>query len=308
MGRYDYYRDLFTKTGVMNTLPKVALLSLIVGLSIPATAMMRSYSASIQDSSWSVIKNTPTACVLQHTIPRYGKANFASVANKKVNLDFELDMLNLPARRTHVELRSEPPKWRPATASSALSNLAYYKRFNGEVVGDKAWMMLSELEKGMMPTFYYQDWYNDKDQVKVAMSAVNFAPQYQQFMACVSRLLPYSFDDIAFTTLNYQKNSHQLDTRSQKKLDMIREYLKYEPELELVLVDAYTDSYGGRYNNEQLSKKRASKMKELLTKVGIEQQKITVNGYGEKRHIASNQQISGRNANRRVVITMSRGY
>lgn len=292
----------------MTGLPKVILLSLIATLTMPVNAMIRSYSASIEDSSWAIIKNTPTACVLQHNIPRYGQANFASVADKNINLDFELDMRNLPARSTQVELRSEPPQWRPAIASSAISKLAYYQRFNGEVIGDKAWMMLGELEKGMVPTFYYQDWYNNQDQVRVAVSAVNFAPQHQEFMDCVSRLLPYSFDDIAFTTLNYRKNSHQLDQRSQKKLDMIQQFLKYEPELELVLIDSYTDSYGGRYNNELLSKKRAGEMKDLLTEAGFEADKITVNGHGEKRHIASNERLQGRNANRRVVITMSRGY
>jgi len=75
-----------------------------------------------------------------------------------------------------------------------------------------------------------------------------------------------------------------------------------------VLIDSYTDSYGGRYKNELLSKQRANSMKELLNKAGIENNKITVNGYGEKRHIASNEKIYGRDANRRVVITMSRGY
>lgn len=292
----------------MTKLPQVALLSLIATLALPANTMVRSYAASIEDSSWSLVKNSPTACTLQHKIPRYGQANFVSVASKKSNLDFELAMRNLPAKRTKVELRSEPPQWRPAVASSAITRLAYYKQFNGEVIGDKAWMMLSELEKGMMPTFYYKDWYNGQDNVKVAVSAVNFAPQHQQFMECISSLLPYSFDDIAFTTLNYRKNSQQLDNRSQKKLDMIQQYLKYEPEMELVLIDSYTDSYGGRYKNELLSKQRANSMKELLNKAGIANNKITVNGYGEKRHIASNEKIYGRDANRRVVITMSRGY
>ena len=291
----------------MTKFKPVALLSLAMTV-VPTEAMIRSYSASIDDSSWSIIKNSPTACVLQHTIPRYGKANFASVANKKINLDFELDMLNLPAKKTAVELRSEPPAWRSAIGSTSISHLAYYQRFNGEVVGDKAWMMLSELEKGMAPTFYYQDWYNQQDNIKVAVSAVNFQPQHQQFMDCVSRLLPYSFDDIAFTTLNYRKNSQELDPRSRKKLQMIQQYLKHEPELELVLIDSYTDSYGGRYNNKLLSQQRAKEVKKLLEKAGIGSHKITVSGFGEKRHIAANKKIQDRNRNRRVVIKMSRGY
>lgn len=277
-------------------------------LALPANGMMRSYSASIKESSWALTKNTPTACVLEHRIPKFGNVNFSSVANKNINLDFAMNMRQKPARKTEVELRSMPPKWRSNQPSMHITNLAYYKQFDGEVLNDNAWLMLNELEKGMNPTFFYQDWYSQNDSVAVGVSAVNFAPQHDAFMECVSQLLPYSFEDISFTTLNYKKNTEQLDRRSQNKLKMIQDYLKYEPEMELVLVDSYTDSYGGRYNNEMLSKKRASGIKKMLEASGIAGNKISVSGFGEKRHIASNEHIQGRNKNRRVVITMNRGY
>jgi len=280
----------------------------IAVLSAPSHAMMRSYGASINQSSWSLIKNTPTACILQHQIPRIGQANFASVASKDNNLDFELAMRQKPAQHTAVEVRSLSPKWKPQGASTHLTNMQYFKQFNGEINDQQAWVLLSELEKGMQPTFFYQDWYNKSDQVSVAVSAVNFEPQHQKFMDCVSKLLPYSFDDISFTTLNYRKNSHTLDNRSQKKLQMIQDYLKHEPEMELVVIDSYTDSYGGRYNNEMLSKKRAQQMKAILEQAGISAEKIVVDGYGEKRHVASNAKVQGRDKNRRVIITMNRGY
>lgn len=277
-------------------------------LALPANGMMRSYSASIKESSWSMVKNTPTACVLEHSIPRFGKVNFSSVANKSINLDFAMSMLQKPAQRTDVELRSMPPKWRSNTPSMRIAQLAYYKQFDGEVLDDHAWLMLNELEKGMTPTFFYRDWYNANDSVAVGVSAVNFAPQHLAFMECVSQLLPYSFEDISFTTLNYKKNSQDLDRRSQQKLKMIRDYLKYEPEMELVLVDSYTDSYGGREKNKQISKIRADNIKKMLEESGISSHKIRVSGHGEKRHIASNETIQGRNENRRVIITMNRGY
>jgi outer membrane protein OmpA-like peptidoglycan-associated protein len=285
-----------------------AMLSVTALLTMPANGMMRSYSASMQESSWSLVKNSPTACVLEHQIPRFGKVNFSSVANKNINLDFAMNMLQKPAKYTEVELRSMPPKWRFNSPSSHITNLAYYKQFDGEVLDDQAWLMLNELEKGMSPTFFYRDWYNANDSVSVGVSAVNFADQHMAFMDCVSKLLPYSFEDISFTTLNYKKNTQILDRRSQEKLKMIRDYLKFEPEMELVLVDSYTDSYGGRYKNRQISKQRANDIKQMLEDSGIAGTKIMVTGHGEKRHIASNESLQGRNENRRVVITMNRGY
>ena len=291
---------------------KVSTLALTVivstALSLPANGMMRRYSATIEQSSWSLVQNSATSCVLEHQIPRFGKVNFSSVANKNINLDFALDMLQKPALRTDVELRSMPPQWKTGQSSRHITDLVYFKEFNGEVLNKHAWVMLNELEKGMQPTFYYQDWYSENDSVAVSVSSVNFAPQHLQFMECVSQLLRYSFDDIAFTTLHYLKNSNNLDRRSRNKLKMIQDYLKHEPEMELVLIDSYTDSVGGRYKNEQLSKSRANDMKKILQDAGIAGDKIRVNGFGEKRHIASIEKLHGRDSNRRVVITLNRGY
>ena len=286
---------------------KTLLMSVIVALAaLPAQGMLRNYTAKIEQSQWTLAKDNPVACQLQHEIPRYGAALFSSVASKDINLEFELDMLRMPAKRTEVELRSVAPKWRPGFGSSQITSLAFFKQFNGEVDSDNAWMMLSELEKGMQPTFYYQDWHSRRDNVAVGMSAVNFIPQYEQFLECIDRLLPYSFEDISYTTLNYRNNSTELDRSSTKKMAMIREYLKWEPEMSLVLIDSYTDSVGGRNKNKLLSQARAKELKAYFAKAGIPENRITSKGHGERRHIASNKTPYGRDANRRVVIRMSR--
>ena len=87
---------------------------------------------------------------------------------------------------------------------------------------------------------------------------------------------------------------------------MIRQYLSLDPELELVLVDAYSDSYGGRWSNLKLSERRAAKIRDYFVENGIEVSRIEAKGYGEKRHIASNNTAIGRSENRRVVIRMDK--
>ncbi len=49
---------------------------------------------------------------------------------------------------------------------------------------------------------------------------------------------------------------------------MIKEYLSLDPELELVLVDAYSDSYGGRWANFKLSERRALQVRDYFVKNG----------------------------------------
>lgn len=166
--------------------------------------------------------------------------------------------------------------------------------------------MLSELEQGMSPTFYYNDWHSQQDKIAVALSTARFKKAYKQFVGCVGNLLNYNFDDIAYTVLNYQSSSNKFTKASQKRIEMIRQYLSLDPDLELVLIDAYSDSYGGRWSNLKLSERRADKIRDYFVENGIEVNRIESKGYGEKRHIASNETTLGRGKNRRVVIQMQK--
>jgi outer membrane protein OmpA-like peptidoglycan-associated protein len=118
--------------------------------------------------------------------------------------------------------------------------------------------------------------------------------------------LPYSFDDIAYTVLAYKKNTAELTKYSERRLDMIGEYLKEDLDLELVLLDGYTDSYGGSYNNQQLSIKRAQEIKSYFSALGVDADRIEVTGHGEKRHSAPNDTRLDRAKNRRVVVRLAK--
>jgi len=53
-----------------------------------------------------------------------------------------------------------------------------------------------------------------------------------------------------------------------------------------------------------MSQRRANNVRALIVSSGIDASRIEANGYGEKRHVASNETIIGRGKNRRVVIRM----
>jgi len=267
---------------------------------------MRQYSATIESSNWRIDSDTRLQCTLNHELPGYGEAMFTSTASKQLNMEFELDMHLLPSKFDMAAVYSVPPKWMPGVAPKPIADMSIRKQYNGDLPQDAAWTMLSELEKGFWPTIYYQDWYNKYDQVSVALNASNFSGVYQEFVKCVSNLLPFNFDDIAYTVLSYQNNSTELTKYSQKRLTMIGEYLKEDSELELVLLDGYTDSYGGRWNNEQLSIRRANEVKSYLTTLGVPEDRIQLTGHGEKRHIAPNDTRESRAQNRRVVVRLSK--
>ena len=284
--------------------------TILIGLSLlcafSSNAAMRQYSAPVASSDWLLDKQSRLQCELSHSVPGYGKATFTSVASKQLNMEFEMQMSLLPKKAGIAAVYSVPPKWMPGHQAREIADMKLRKQYDGDLPEEAAWTMLSELEKGYWPTIYYQDWYNRYDKVAVALNASNFTGSYHEFVNCVSALLHYSFEDIAYTVLSYQKNSTELTKYAQKRLQMIGEYLKEDSNLELVLLDGYTDSYGARYSNEQLSVKRASQVKDYLTALGVSDERIEVTGHGEKRHIASNENSDSRALNRRVVVRLSK--
>ncbi|AWB69010.1 hypothetical protein C2869_13110 [Saccharobesus litoralis] len=291
------------KNFISNLLLCFGITTLFIG---QVAAEVRQYHAKLEKSAWQLSQKSKLQCTLAHKIPRYGDALFTTYANRELNLAFELDMLRLPHHYGVASVQSVAPEWRPGVATKSIADMKILKQFNGEVPQQAAWTMLTELEKGMLPTVYYADWANPYDKVAVSLNSINFHSAYDQFLNCVDNLLPYSFDDISFTILNYKKNSSDLTTRSKQRLGMIGEYLKADAEMELVLVTGFTDSFGGRYLNEKLSKKRAEKVKSFFVENGVEAERVTTTGMGEKRHIDSNKTILGRERNRRVVIQLNK--
>lgn len=272
-----------------------------------ALALEVRYAATPQQSSWQMVADTPLECRLVHPIPNYGNAEFSSRASKQINLDFELKMRRPMGETRNVSLVSLPPIWRPGEAADRITNLQFFKQFDGYIGGQTAWSLLSELEKGRYPTFSYQDWQSRDQRIEVALSAVLFQPSYNQFNDCIAKLLPYSFEDISFTILHYdQGNSVELNKASQKRLAQIAEYIRYNQDIDLVLVSTYTDSSESNSHSQNLSEQRAQVLREYFQSIGLPEDRIQVQGYGRRRPIADNASPIGKDKNRRVVISFGR--
>lgn len=274
--------------------------------SVTSHAHLREYQVSVEQSAWTMTKQTRLECELSHNIPHYGVAQFVAEASKQLNMAFNLDMLRLPSRYDSATLYSKPPKWMPGAISRRISDMRILKQYDGDLPDAPAWEMLIELEKGFHPTIFYRDWHNPSDQVSVGLNASNFVPAYDEFSVCIDNLLPYSFDDIAYTVLTYQVHKAELTPYSKRRLEMIGEYLKEDVDLELVLVAGHTDTYGEEWPNEQLSLRRANEIRDYFASMGVDLARIEVSGLGEKRNISPNENPVDRAKNRRVIIKMQK--
>ncbi|WP_165831939.1 OmpA family protein [Aliidiomarina sp. B3213] len=288
----------------------VFAVSLALGVTSFASAAtdVRMYRANNEHAEWRVSEYSPLQCTLAHEIPRYGEVRFESEANRQSNMRVILDMRRLPETYDNALVYSAPPVWRPGAAPRLLGELPLYRQYDSELGMEMSWVLLTELEKGMAPTFSYQDWHNAQDEVQVQVSAVNFQQRYDDFMDCVAQLLPYGFDDISFTVLTYEEKTTELTNSAKRKLMRVGNFLVHDQNIELVLVAGYTDAYGSFDENEQLSTARAQSVKDFLVEQGINESQISIQGHGEMRHIAGNENELERAQNRRVVVQISRPF
>jgi outer membrane protein OmpA-like peptidoglycan-associated protein len=72
----------------------------------------------------------------------------------------------------------------------------------------------------------------------------------------------------------------------------------------VVEVAGHTDSTGSETHNQALSERRAGTVSQYLLSSNIASQRLIIIGLGESMPVADNSQSSGRQANRRVEITM----
>jgi outer membrane protein OmpA-like peptidoglycan-associated protein len=130
---------------------------------------------------------------------------------------------------------------------------------------------------------------------------------YDRFLECVEQLLPYDFWEIQYTMVHFDFNGTALSPEDKSKLDVLAEFIKYDPDIELVLVEGHTDSIALRRYNKALGLRRANSVKDYLKSKGVRVDKIKTISHGERRPLESNHTAEGRAMNRRAFITLSKG-
>lgn len=100
--------------------------------------------------------------------------------------------------------------------------------------------------------------------------------------------------------IEFKTNSAQISPRSVTYLtENLLPLLQQNPKVKL-MVSGHTDNVGDDAYNLNLSKQRAKSVVDLLIQNGIEARRLSFEGYGESRPVASNATPEGRSANRRV--------
>lgn len=115
----------------------------------------------------------------------------------------------------------------------------------------------------------------------------------------VSELNEYS------NTILFDLDKATIRKESEDALNSIADIMKEYPNT-VFHIEGHTDSTGSENYNLKLSKERAASVREYLVKAGIPSNRLTSEGYGESRPIATNKTAAGRQENRRVEISLDK--
>jgi OOP family OmpA-OmpF porin len=115
----------------------------------------------------------------------------------------------------------------------------------------------------------------------------------------VIKKVDYAANNIYFATGKYV-----LLDKSFKGLKEVAQILKDNPQLKMS-IDGHTDNVGTDVSNQKLSENRAGAVKKYLVKLGVDESRLIVTGYGESQPIADNKTAAGRQKNRRVEMKLS---
>jgi outer membrane protein OmpA-like peptidoglycan-associated protein len=99
----------------------------------------------------------------------------------------------------------------------------------------------------------------------------------------------------------FEVNSYKLKPDLLPELDSLVAFMQKNPSTKIE-ISGHTDATGNEAHNRRLSEDRADAVAEYVVDKGIETSRVTFNGYGSAKPIASNDTTGGRRKNRRVEI------
>ena len=105
--------------------------------------------------------------------------------------------------------------------------------------------------------------------------------------------------NITLKGVNFTSGSAKLTSDSLPIINAAAETIKRNTNLNID-VAGYTDNQGEANVNKRLSERRANSVMIQLIKQGVDANRLTANGYGEKDPVSSNDTDEGRSTNRRV--------
>ncbi len=110
------------------------------------------------------------------------------------------------------------------------------------------------------------------------------------------------FGPDALKSIYYRKGNTKLTLTEQQRLDLLVHYAETFMPNSSLIIKTHTDAKGKQANNLKISQKRGEVIKSYLVSRGMDEKKVQVKAYGERKPVKSNRFPRGRAQNRRAII------
>ncbi len=260
------------------------------------------YGGGIETTRWQVTGSV-FSCQFEQELPEYGEGIFYHEAGE--DIVFQLKTRKNLMKPGMASISITPAPWQPSRSSE---HLGYAKLTpenpNLELDPERSNQFLHALLEGKQPVVTRRAYYDDGKFIKVHLSAIHFKEYYFKYLRCVDQLLPMNFEQVARNRIYFGGGKEELTPNDQALLNDVVFYVKNDPRVFAIYIEGHTDNIGRRYDNRQLSKRRAESVEKYFIDNGINPEMITLRFHGQRYPIATNKTAAGRAENRRVTIRL----
>jgi outer membrane protein OmpA-like peptidoglycan-associated protein len=268
-----------------------------------AYAAEREYIVPMEKAQWTSTGKKNYECILSQMIPFYGEGMFIHKSGHKVMFNLLSDK---PVQDDNVKIiiQSEPPSWR----HDKVFEIGRYDFQRGHtplfVKSPHGSRMIQQVENGMSPVVIYRDMADARDILAVMLSPIRFRKALAEYRECEKTLMDFDIAEIKDLKLYFATNKDILTARSKRDLKNILVYLKMDPSILQIKIDAHADSRGRRRFNDKLSERRSASVKKYLLSLGAKPEMLYMVNHGERMPDHTNKTARGRAKNRRADVQL----
>lgn len=281
--------------------------ALLACLQAPAVAAY--YGTSWDESRWAVSR-APLKCELRHAITGFGEARIERHAGGGDQLIITSSKSLLQPASFRIDAR--PPMWRHEQNATYLGQVDGGKdiRLQGARLRD----VIAQLHQRKHVDFVREGAATDTPSANagassgrrfaVSLTPQNFSPAYADYVQCVSKMIPYSFAQIASHTYRYGADASDLPSATQRQLDKMLRYSEADKRVVGFIVDAHSHAEDDAAVSVAQAQFQADLIADYLQNAGFSDARILRRVHGDKFPIASNATEAGQARNRRVTVRL----
>jgi outer membrane protein OmpA-like peptidoglycan-associated protein len=277
-------------------------LLLLGAMLCPLWAHGLTFQEPIEDVKWEV-EGDRFECRLIQPVSRFGRGEFVRRAGEKPV--FRVVAGEPWLARGEASLYAAATGWQVRESDLLLGRIPVTaNERSAQSSQDQAARLLTAMLEGRAPVIRHRTAQGDR--LEVRLQPVNVKDAYQQYLDCVSGLLPVNFDQAKFTLVRFEGGSYELSERAKAHLDILLDYISEDKSVNRIRLDGYSDSSGDRLLNRDISRRRALMVKNYLVAHGFDEDGIIIRFHGERYPAKPNNSAANRAANRRVTIELER--